>query len=220
MRKRDKSKRDELLEALRTAEKRASELRDVLGLPPREWVVKTQAELAAFFGVSTHTIDAWRRAAPVPLPGVRGDYNLKDCFEWWLIHGPARRGRGRPPSKGDAADDYDPLMDVQDDTPALERWRLARAEDAELSLAERRKEIISVELFQQMTEAAFLPLRQFAEEQIREHGNGTANAWREAVEQFEREVESVIGRPCDTHRTSTTSAAVQPADSPTADATG
>jgi hypothetical protein len=163
-------------------------------LPQREWIVTTQSQLAAFFGVSTHTIDAWRRTAPVALPGERGQYDLKACFEWWLIHGPGRRGKGRPP-KGEAGDEYDPLMDVQDDTPALERWRLARARDAELSLAERQKQIVSVELFQRMTEAAFLPLRRFAEEQIREHGNGTADAWAEAVEQFTQEVESVIGQP-------------------------
>jgi phage terminase Nu1 subunit (DNA packaging protein) len=145
-----KSKRDELLAALQTAEKQAAGLRDLLGLPQREWIVTTQSQLAAFFGVSTHTIDAWRRTAPVALPGERGQYDLKACFEWWLIHGPGRRGKGRPP-KGEAGDEYDPLMDVQDDTPALERWRLARARDAELSLAERQKQIVSGELFQRMT---------------------------------------------------------------------
>jgi len=210
-----KSKRNELLSALQTAEKRVAELRDLLGLPPRACVVETQADVAAFFGVSTHTVDAWRRTAPVALPGDRGQYDLKACFEWWLIHGPGRRGKGRPPKGGD---EFDPLMDVQDDTPALERWRLARAKSAELDLAERRQEIISVELFQRMVEVAFVPLRRFAEEQIKEHGNGTADSWAEAVEEFEKEIESVIGQPIDDDGTEAGKAIVESADPSAADA--
>lgn len=192
-----KNTRNELLGALRTAEKRASELRELLGLPPPGCIVETQADIAGFFGVSTHTVDAWRRTAPVALPGTRGAYDLKACFDWWLIHGPGRRGKGRPP-KG-AGDEYDPLMDVQDDTPALERWRLARAQSAELDLAERQHQIVSVESFQRMVDAAFVPLRRFAEEQIKEYGNGAADAWMEAVDEFRQEIESVIGQSIDDH---------------------
>ncbi|MDD5037052.1 MAG: hypothetical protein PHE55_20185 [Methylococcaceae bacterium] len=211
-----KSKRDELLAVLQATEKRAAELRELLGLPSRGGVVDTQAEVAAFFGVSTHTVDAWRRTSPVALPGERGQYDLKACFEWWLIYGPGRRGKGRPP-KG-AGDEYDPLMDVDEDTPALERWRLARAQSAEMDLAERRGQIISVELFQRMVEAAFVPLRRFAEEQIKEHGNGTADAWAEAVEEFEKEINSATGESSDNNRTERVSATAEPADSTTTDA--
>ena len=212
-----KSKRNDLLAALQTAEKRAAELRDLLGLPPRGYIVETQTEVAAFFGVSTHTIDAWRRTSPVALPGERRQYDLKACFEWWLIHGPGRRGKGRPP-KGGVGDEFDPLMDVQDDTPALERWRLARAQSAELDLAERQTQIISVELFQRMTGAAFIPLRRFAEEQIKEHGNGTADAWTEAVEEFTKEIESVIRQPDNSDGAEESEAASRPADSAATDA--
>jgi len=109
-------------------------------------------------------------------------------------------------------------MDVQDKSPALERWRSVRAEDAEWSLAERRKQLISVELFQRMTEAALLPLRRFAEEQIKEHGNGTADAWAEAVEEFTKEIESVIGQPGNGDGAGPSKAAARPADSATAGA--
>lgn len=215
-----KTKRNELLAALQTAEKQVKGLRELLGLPPRGWMVDTQQEVAAFFGVSDRTINAWRRAAPYALPGDRGQYNLKSCFEWWLIHGPGRRGKGRPPGKNGLGDEFDPLMEVEDSTPALERWRLARAKDAEISLAERRGEIVSVELFQRVVEAAFVPLRRFAEEQIKEHGNGTADAWTEAVEQFTREVESVIGQSVDTSGTNPTEAAAGPPEASATDAAG
>jgi hypothetical protein len=103
-------------------------------------------------------------------------------------------------------------------SPALERWRLARAKDAEITLAERQRQIVSVELFQRMTAAAFVPLRRFAEEQIREHGNGTADAWAEAVEEFEREVEGVIGQSVNVDGANPTEAAVGPAETATPDA--
>jgi hypothetical protein len=91
----------------------------------------------------------------------------------------------------------DPECYSSTSSPAMERQRLARARMLEWELAERQKQLISVELFQQVTEVAFLPLRRFAEQQIKEHGNGTADAWREAVEEFARKIESVIGKPGD-----------------------
>lgn len=204
-----KSKRNELLSALQTAEKKVDELRDLLGLPPRVHVVATQAEVAAFFGVSLHTVNSWRKM-PVPIPGKGGsnnrpgEYDLKACFDWYILHGPGRR-------KGKVSDEYDPLMDVDENTPALERWRLARAQGAELDLAERRGKIVSVDLFQEVMQAAFAPLRRFAEQQIIEHGNGTADAWSEAVDLFEKELIGVIGRARDRDTS-------EPADSPASDA--
>jgi hypothetical protein len=210
-----KSKRDELLAALQSTEKKVAELRDLLGLPPRVHTVETQADVAEFFGVSLHTVNSWRKMA-TPLPGKGGsnnrpgEYDLKACFDWYILHGPGRR-RGR------VSDEYDPLMDVDDNTPALERWRLARAQAAELDLAERHGQIVSVELFQEAMQAAFGPLRRFAEQQIIEHGNGTANAWTEAVEQFTKGVESVIGKPGDGSGEGGVSAAVGLADTPATD---
>jgi len=91
----------------------------------------------------------------------------------------------------------DPESYAASDSPALERQRIARAKLLEYELAERRQELISVELFQRVTEAAFLPLRKFAEEQIKEHGNGTADAWADAVEEFTEEIRRVARQPID-----------------------
>jgi len=80
------------------------------------------------------------------------------------------------------------------DSPAMERWRAARADWAELDLAERRGQVVSVQLIQEAIKEAFVPLRRFAEQQIKEHGNGTADAWAEAVDLFSKELEGVIGK--------------------------
>lgn len=47
-----------------------------------------------------------------------------------------------------AADETDPLL-VGSDTPALERYRLAKAELSELELAEKRKQLVSLELLKE-----------------------------------------------------------------------
>ena len=138
------------------------------------------------------------------------------------------RGRGAPwELKGSAVvrayvehvaetDTGDPEGYALSDSPALERQRIARARLLEYELAERRNELISVELLQRATEAAFLPLRRFAEEQIKEYGNGTADAWKDAVEEFAHEIEHVIGQPLNIDGAEPSTQAVGLADSATA----
>ena len=112
----------------------------------------------------------------------------------------------------------DPESYSASSSPALERQRLARAKKLEWELAEQQGLLISVELFQRTTAAAFLPLRRFAEEQIKEHGNGTANAWAEAVEEFTKEVEGVVGQSIDGDGEGTVSEAAEPSDPTASDA--
>lgn len=75
----------------------------------------------------------------------------------------------------------------------------------------------SVELLQRTTEAAFLPLRRFAEEQIKGHENEVAEAWMEAVEEFQKEIESVTRKSVDRNGATGISAAAEAADSPAPD---
>jgi hypothetical protein len=83
-------------------------------------------------------------------------------------------------------------------SPALERQREARAKLLELDLAERRQQLMSVELFRSVTVQAFGEVRQFAERQIKAHGNGTADDWRQVVERFGRLIESATREAIDT----------------------
>ncbi|MBN2577641.1 MAG: hypothetical protein JXB10_01440 [Pirellulales bacterium] len=92
------------------------------------------------------------------------------------------------------------------DSPWLERQRRAKALSMEQNLAQQTGLLISVELFLRVTEAAFIPLRRFAEEQIKEHGNGTADRWAEAVEEFTKEIKNVV-KPTNPDREATFSGA-------------
>lgn len=113
----------------------------------------------------------------------------------------------------------DPSAYSTANSPALERQREARARLLEYELAERRRQLISVELFQAATATAFLPLRKFAEGQIKEHGNGTADTWNEAVEDFAKAIESAIGQPINTDGAGDVSGTTESPDSATSGAT-
>lgn len=78
-------------------------------------------------------------------------------------------------------------------SPALERQREARAKLLEWDLAERKKQLMSVDLFRTATLAAFANVRAFAERQIKAHGNGTADDWAETIERFERTLDDALG---------------------------
>jgi hypothetical protein len=76
-----------------------------------------------------------------------------------------------------------------------ERKLKAQTLRLERSLAEQEGQLVSVELFQEVMAAAFPHLRRFAEDQIRKHGNGTVDAWREAVDEFTKAIEAVVRPP-------------------------
>ena len=94
--------------------------------PKPKHIASTLDEVAAFFGVARDTLRDWRRSG---MPGATGCYPLSEVAQWLRRDGP---WRVRP-----AADDLG-----SGDSPGLERYREARAELAELDLAERREELI------------------------------------------------------------------------------
>jgi len=114
----------------------------------------------------------------------------------------------------------DPAAFSLANSPALERQREARARLLEWELAERRKQLISVELFRTATEAAFVPLRRFAEQQIKEHGNGTADSWRDAVREFTEAIRDALGESIDTDGAGGVPGPAGPATAATADQPG
>jgi hypothetical protein len=94
-------------------------------------VVDTLADVAAHFGVKPYTVRDWRRDR---MPGSRGAWDLRAIAQW-------RRSRRKKPEP-------DPLMSGPT-SPALERYRAARAALVELDLARRRGELIDRDQWQQ-----------------------------------------------------------------------
>ena len=68
------------------------------------------------------------------MPGTPGHYVVEDCLAWIDAREDKRSSR-----------DADDLSDDDSDSPALERFRLARAQQEEIKLAKLRKELIEAD---------------------------------------------------------------------------
>ena len=96
------------------------------------WTAETQGEVAEFFGVSVDTVKNW---AKQKMPGRPRAYRLDQIAIWLRTEGPG--------SKALRSASDDPLL-AEGDSPALERYRLAKAKHAELDLEQRRGELIDL----------------------------------------------------------------------------
>jgi hypothetical protein len=88
------------------------------------------------------------------MPGAPGAYVLEDCVEWL-----DRRGDKRKQTSQTQGDD----LEGDADSPALERYRLARAQMEELKLARLRSELVESEHIQQWLQSFAGLLRGFGE---------------------------------------------------------
>ena len=96
-------------------------------------VVPTLDHVADAYGVSRNTVRDWRRWG---MPGKQGAYRLRDISNWLRTEGPWRPKA--TPRTGD------PLLDAEQsgESVGLERYRLAKAELAELELRQRKGDLI------------------------------------------------------------------------------
>jgi hypothetical protein len=88
------------------------------------------------------------------MPGAPGAYVLEDCVEWL-----DRRGDKRKQTSQTQGDD----LEGDADSPALERYRLARAQQEEIKLAKLRSELVESEHVQQWLQSFAGLLRGFGE---------------------------------------------------------
>jgi phage terminase Nu1 subunit (DNA packaging protein) len=94
------------------------------------WTADTQGEVAEFFNVSVDTVKNW---AKQKMPGKPKGYRLDHIAIWLRTEGPG--------SKALRVQSDDPLLE-DGDSPALERYRLAKAKLAELDLETRKGQLI------------------------------------------------------------------------------
>lgn len=100
--------------------------------------VATLAEIAHIYAVSGQTVKQWRADG---MPGKPGKYVLNTVSNWLRTDGP-----WKPYTRASAAASTteDPLL-ADGDSPALERYRLAKAKHAELDLEQRKGDLIDKE---------------------------------------------------------------------------
>lgn len=108
------------------------------------FVLTKQADVAEFCGISRRTLVNWLDAGmPRESTGITNvhRYHMEKIFKWYVQNYSKKHSRGRRPAK----DDEDMLMFSSGDSPAMERYREARAKIAEADWHERKNDICRVD---------------------------------------------------------------------------
>lgn len=101
-----------------------------------------QREIAAAVGVSANAVRAWDCPR-----NEDGSYDLREVIAWRVADAVARESgppKGAPVPTGDP--EIDALMAAGEGSPALERWRLARAAQEEIKLEQMKQEVLPVDM--------------------------------------------------------------------------
>ena len=146
------------------------------------WIVSSRREVAEFLDVPHGTVSSWITDGMPCQPRV---YDLKAIAQW-AINTNRKIGWniGRAPVKQDKVDD-DPLLNGEE-SEGLERYRMARAQQEEIKLAEKRVEIMMLEGFYDCARVILSPFRRLAETFKRQQNHDAFSLVEEATNEVER----------------------------------
>ena len=160
--------------------------RNILCDHEKRCVVYSQKDLAAFVGIDPSTIQQWVRA------GFPRSKAGKNRYAYCIPCAVAWRLEGRD-VKAEAAAALDDLMAAGGDSPALERYRLARAKHAEMDLEERHHALIPREKVRNGLGRFASILRQLGERLGRRYGPSAAQSVNDALDDCQRVVDDEFG---------------------------
>ncbi|MCA9036418.1 MAG: hypothetical protein KDA91_14885 [Planctomycetaceae bacterium] len=137
-----------------------------------EFHVGSQRAVAEFFGQRPRTIERWRAEG---MPGDRGAYCLKEILAWAIDAGKV----GQLPADDD-------LMTGAAESEGLERYRMAKAQQEEIKLAEKRGQVVLMDQFNDCVRVALAPLRKVQETFKRRGDRESIQLIHEAIDEMER----------------------------------
>ena len=153
-----------------------------------------QAELARVLGVSSPALTKFKHDPTFPAFDKENTVEIYAGCVWWYL-----RKEAQPvPS--------DPEMLAGTESDGLERYRLARAQQEEIKLAEQRGQIVKLTDFEETVQAILGPYRRFAEHLKRVAGN---DLWS-MLEEANSEVLEGLERLTHAHDDTSTSDSVGP----------
>jgi hypothetical protein len=126
-------------------------------------------------------------------PGVPTWIDAPGFVQWWVDREmQKRRRRETVPAASSSGNNGDPLL-VADApaSPALERYREARADLAALELAERQRDLLPRQTVHEVFGRIASRLRDAGEQLGREHGSEAHEVLTEALDDSEREIGSL-----------------------------
>lgn len=152
---------------------------------PSDFCVTTRAAVGWFFGVSVDTVKAWVAQG---MPAEPRRYCLGAIVRWLRSRGPWRQRVCRTPD--------DLLENAAVSSPALDRYRNARAEREELELQLRKDQVVELEAFYAWyTVEVAVPIRKSLERLQREHGKEALKIVLAGIERSEEAVEARKAKP-------------------------
>jgi phage terminase Nu1 subunit (DNA packaging protein) len=147
----------------------------------RDFSAVTAAEVAGLFGITVQALDAWRRTGcPCSKEDGRRSFDLGAVIRW-------RRERDQamaPPAGLDPA-----LIGDSSGSPALERYRLAKAKSAELDLQLRKGQVIEVVAANRKFQTIARRLREAFETLERKFGREVGEELRLALSSAQKDFE-------------------------------
>lgn len=145
----------------------------------KPWVLSSLALVAEFFEVPLGTVKSWRTAG---MPGSPKRWDLREIIDWKE----SRPGPGRP----SIVVDDDPML-AEGESEALERFRMARAQQEEIKLAEKRGQVVLMDRFMDCVRVALSPLRKVQETFKRRGDRESLQLLHEAIDEMERGLEQL-----------------------------
>lgn len=151
------------------------------------WTAANQADVGEFFGVSLDTVASWRKKG---MPGTSGRYDLAAILVWLRSDGPWRSRGGSDLTGGP----LDELIVAAGDSPNLERYRLARAQLAELELERQKGSLLPREKVRSGLGRFAAILRQLGERLGKRHGPDVFGSVNDALDDCQRVIDDEFGR--------------------------
>lgn len=152
----------------------------------KRWQAQNQTEVAEFFGVSVDTVHLWRKKG---MPGSSGRYDLHDVLAWLRSDGPWRP-KIIEPSQSAGLDD---LIVASGDSPNLERYRLAKAQLAELELEGKRRAVVPRDMARAALGRVASLWRRYGERLGKRHGPEELASFNETLGEAQQVIDDEFG---------------------------
>lgn len=153
---------------------------------PSEGKVASISGLARACGVARTTVQAWMADPDFPEQLAGGGFDVFEVGLWKGAKDQAKRKPERIPG------DEDPLL-ASGDSPGLERYRMAKAQLAELDLGRRQAELIPVEHLNAGLMALAGSYRRGVEQAQRLFGGEVVAIFKEALDGGEAAINQIFG---------------------------
>ena len=156
----------------------------------KPWIVGSRKEVGEFFRVPSGTVASWTNDG---MPFQPRSYDLAEIAQWaintnrkigWNI------GRSKPEQLKPVEDD--PMLNGEE-SEGLERYRMARAQQEEIKLAEKRGQVVMMDGFMDCARAILSPFKRLAETFKRQQNHDAFSLVEEATEEVERGLTQLHG---------------------------